>query len=124
MPLPDNPHPTRDPESGFSYRRGNWNPLWAIFSLPFLFVMIPLYRLIKHEVNLKAAFSSIAVFEVVLLIAEHYALMHGHWVYNEARILGPKVFGIPIEEPLIYYFFCPFMVIMMFHAVKKYLLKK
>lgn len=103
----------------FSYRRGTWWPLWALFLVPFMFVFWPLYKWVRAEVNWKAAWISVLIFEVILMIAESYAIKRGHWVYNENRIFGPKVFGVPIEEPLLYYLFCPLMVICIYHGYRK-----
>lgn len=103
----------------FKYLRGKWVPLWALLKIPFLLLFIPLYRAVKDDVNWKAAWATVAVFETVLMTAEWYSLKRGHWVYNEARILGPKVFGIPIEEPLLYYLFPPLIVICLMHFIHK-----
>ncbi|MCB4757029.1 MAG: lycopene cyclase domain-containing protein [Elusimicrobia bacterium] len=107
----------------FEYRKGRWIPLWAILIVPFLILFEPLYRYVKDEVNWKAAFGTVVIFELLLLCAEYYSLKRGHWVYNEARILGPKIFGIPIEEPLLYYLFPPLIIISLMHGVKKVLRK-
>ena len=41
----------------------------------------------------------------------------GFWVYNTERLLGPEIWGVPIEEPLIYYLLPPIMVVMAFELV-------
>lgn len=112
------------PEGGFRYRKGVWWPLWALLMVPFLGVFLPLYRFVRAEVNWKAAWMTVAVFEALLMFAEYYSLQRGHWVYNESRIFGPKIFGIPIEEPLIYYLFSPLIIISIFHGVLKYRRKR
>lgn len=101
----------------FSYRKGKWWPLWSLLLVPFLIILIPLYRAVREDINWKATWLTVLVFEAVLLPAEWYALTRGHWVYNEARIWGPKIFGIPIEEPLLYYFFSPIFLICLLHLV-------
>lgn len=124
MPEPE-PKPEKLTLKGwFTYRRGIWWPLWALLMVPFLFVFLPLYRFVKKDVHWKAAWLTVAVVEVVLMTAESYSLKRGHWVYNEARIFGPRIFGVPIEEPLLYYLFSPLIIISMFHAVKKFLDRK
>lgn len=113
----------KSPQDSFTYRRGTWWPLWALFIVPFLFVFLPLYRFIKNEVQWKAAWLTVLVCEIVLFSGEYYDLKRGHWVYNEARIFGPKILGVPIEEPLLYYLFCPLIIICIFHLCR-YILKK
>lgn len=123
--MPDQiPGPRRREGGGFEYNKGKWWPLWGLFMVPFLFLLKPLIRIVREDVNWKAAWLTVITFEIVLMGAEYAALQRGHWVYNEARIFGPKIFGIPIEEPLIYYLFAPIFIVCLFHAVNKYLIKK
>ena len=103
----------------FEYAKGKWVPWWALLFIPFLVVFGPLYRFVKTEVNWKAAWLTVLVCEAVMMVAEWYSLKRGHWVYNEQRIFGPKVFGIPIEESLLYYLFSPLIIISIYHGVKK-----
>ncbi len=119
----DDKQPKRQPDGKFEYKKGTWWPLWALFMVPFLLVFKPLYSFVKKEVNWKAAWLTVLVFEAVMMAAEYYSLKRGHWVYNENRIFGPKVFGVPIEEPLLYYLFSPLILISLFHFFKKKLQK-
>ncbi|MBI4052045.1 MAG: hypothetical protein HY400_06030 [Elusimicrobia bacterium] len=96
-----------------------WWSVSAILILPFVLIFIPLYRSVRYEVNWRAAFSMVAVFEVVMFLAEHYSLSRGHWIYNDSRIWGVKIWGVPIEEPLIYYLFPPLFVVTLLHALRK-----
>jgi lycopene cyclase domain-containing protein len=109
---------------GFEYTKGKWVPWWAILFIPFLILLQILYHPIKDQVNWRAAWLTVLVFEVMCVFAEHYQLQRGHWVYNEARILGPKIWGLPIEEPFLYYLFSPLVMICIFHTVKRYIAKK
>ena len=107
-----------------TYASGAWWPAWALFITPFLAVFFFMYRAFKEDVNWRAAFATVALFEVVVFPWEHYALARGHWVYNAARILGPKWWGVPIEEPLLYYFFSPLIMITVMQAIQKAFHKK
>jgi lycopene cyclase domain-containing protein len=89
-------------------------PAWALLALPFAFLMAWLLPLVRRRVRWTACWLTVLVFEAVLIPVEHNSLIRGHWVYNEHRILGPKLWGIPIEEPLIYYLLPPILVIMVF----------
>lgn len=122
--MPDIPPRLNPDTKRFEYRRGKWWPLWALLKIPFLILFYPLYKYVKDEVNWTAAWLTVATFEVLLFCAEYLSLQRGHWVYNEARILGPKILGIPIEEPLLYYFFPPLIIISLFHLFKKKFGKK
>ena len=118
--MPDS-QPSPEPEykdGEFGYKKGNWWPLWSLLLLPFLIIFIPFYRSSRKDVNWIAAWLTVLIFEVCLVAAEWYSLSRGHCVYNQARIWGPTVWGIPIEEPLLYYLFPPLFVICLLHFVK------
>ena len=100
------------------YWAGPVFPWWATLLLPFLVVLWFLYKAAKDRVNWKAAFATVAVFELVVFPAEIFSVSRGHWVYNDAKIWGPKLFGVPIEEPLLYYIFPALIVITAFHAIR------
>lgn len=120
MPEPRTPSSEEAGHREFpTYRRGRWWPVFAILFLPFIILFRFLYPAIKHEINWRAMIATILYFEIFMLFAEHYNLKRGHWVYNEARIFGPKIFGIPIEEPLIYYWFPGLVVIAVMLAIRR-----
>ena len=108
-----------------SYVKGLWWPAWALLLAPFIIVFGFLYRTVREEVNLKAALATVALFELVVFPHEWFSLRRGYWIYNEARILGPRIFGVvPIEEPLMYYVFPPLIVIIGMHVIRKILAKR
>lgn len=96
-----------------------WFPWWGTLLAPFLLALWALARDVGREVDWRAAFATVAVFELVVFPAEMISVGRGHWVYNEARIWGPKLLGVPIEEPLLYYVFPALIVIAGFHAIRK-----
>lgn len=104
-----------------SYARGKKWPAWALLAIPFVAVMIPLYQAAKREVHWRACVLAVLVFEAIMIPVEHNSIVRGHWVYNENRILGPLVWGIPIEEPLIYYLFPPIFVILVYECIAGWL---
>lgn len=113
-PVPPRPGFARRRDGAPAYRRGAWFPAWALLALPFVLVMIWLWPLVRRRVRWAGCALAVMVFEVVMLPVEHQAILRGHWVYNDARILGPLVWGIPVEEPLLYYLLPPILVIMVF----------
>ena len=86
-----------------SYLRGSACPAWFLIAMPFLLAMVFLVRKVHRRFNIRVVVLMVVISEVMFIFWVHYAVMKGHWVYNEARILGPRLWGIPIEEPLIYY---------------------
>jgi len=100
-----------------AYARGAQWPAWALLAIPFLLVMVPLYHAVRRRVRWAACVQAVMVFEVVMLPVEHHSILRGHWVYNTNRILGPLVWGIPIEEPLLYYLLPPMLVCMAYEFI-------
>ena len=115
--MPGRPDFGRRADGAPSYARGAKWPAWAVLVLPFLLQMLFLNRLVKSRVRWTACWLTVLVFEAVLLPVEHKAILNGLWVYNSNRILGPLFWGIPIEEPLIYYLFPPVLAIMLFEFI-------
>lgn len=105
---------TTTPDGTPTYSRGPRWPAWALLAVPFVFIMIPLYGAIRSRVRWAACFTTVALFEAILIVVEHQSIMRGHWVYNEHGLLGPRIWNVPIEEPLIYYFLPPILAIMIY----------
>jgi lycopene cyclase domain-containing protein len=112
----DGSAPQRDERGEFRWRTGRWFPWWALLIVPFVIGWIPLLAAVRRRVNWKAAGVTVLIFEALLMPTERRSLRRGHWVYNESRILGPRLFGVPIEEPLIYYLLSPLIIISIFHG--------
>jgi lycopene cyclase domain-containing protein len=85
------------------YLRGVACPVWLLIAMPFLLAMIFLIRKVHKRFNLRATIAMVFFSETMLILWVHHAILNQNWVYNKARILGPLIWGIPIEEPLIYY---------------------
>lgn len=99
-------------------------PASVILTVPFFFIVIPLYNAAKKVVSWRAAASMIATFSVIAFVAGHFSVTRQHWIWNPARTLGPTIWLVPIEEPLLYYWFPPLFVVLLFHAVEDYLVRK
>ena len=99
-------------------------PASVILTIPFFFIAVPIYNLTKKVVSWRAAASMIATFSVIAFVAGHFSVLHQHWIWNPARTLGPTIWKVPIEEPLLYYWFPPLFVVLLFHAVEDYLKRK
>lgn len=99
-------------------------PASVILTLPFFFIAAPIYNATKKVVSWRAASSMIATFSVIAFVAGHFSVLHKHWIWNPARTLGPTIWQVPIEEPLLYYWFPPLFVVLLFHAVEDYLKRR
>lgn len=99
-------------------------PATVILALPFALLFIPLYKAARERVNWKAALAMIATFEALMICAELFSVSRGHWIWNPNRTLGVLFFGIPIEEPLLYYWFPPLFVVILMHTFEGWFRKK
>ncbi|HEX2958241.1 MAG TPA: hypothetical protein VHO70_15510 [Chitinispirillaceae bacterium] len=121
MNLPE--QPDFDKKQGIpGYERGKRFPAWSVLAIPFLVLMGAVFRYVK-KVSFKAALAVIILFETGTLLIEHHAVINGHWVYNRAKLLGPLVWDVPIEEVVIYYLFPPVFVILIMLLFYQYFLK-
>ena len=99
-------------------------PASVILAAPFFLLVIPLYKAAKERVNWKAALAMVGTFEALMFCAEAFSVSRGHWIWNPNRTLGPTIFGIPIEEPLLYYWFPPLFVVILMHTFEGIFLKR
>ncbi|MBD3315215.1 MAG: hypothetical protein GF344_05465 [Chitinivibrionales bacterium] len=106
-----------------TWAKGRAYPAWALIAVPFIALTVLLFKRAK-EVNPKCLIALILIFEFTVLVVEHNSVTIGHWVYNENRIFGVTVWGVPIEEPLIYYLFPPIMVVCILHLCASLLKRK
>ncbi|HBU70437.1 MAG TPA: hypothetical protein DEE98_08685 [Elusimicrobia bacterium] len=114
----------RDLKGVFRYARGAKWPAWFILALPFLIIYVYVYFKTRKYINWTAALAMIIFSEIMLTITEHICITRGHWVYNDNRILGPRIWGIPIEEPLIYYWIPQLFVVFTMLIIYNYLRKR
>ena len=105
------------------YERGMRIPAWFGLAIPFLALMAVLFRHVKN-LSFKSALGVIVIFEIGTLLIEHHAVVNGHWVYNRAKLLGPLVWDVPIEEVVIYYLFPPLFVIFLMLLFDQYFSKR
>jgi hypothetical protein len=105
------------------YERGKKWPAWFTIALPFIGLLALLARKVKN-VSLISVAATVLFFEIATFLIEHRSVMMGHWVYNRARIFGVLVWGVPIEELVIYYFFPPIFVILIMQWLFQYFSSK
>jgi lycopene cyclase domain-containing protein len=55
---------------------------------------------------------------VVFLAWELYAVAHGHWTYDAAQVLPPRIGGMPLEE-LLFFLVVPVCAVLAFEAVRR-----
>ncbi len=113
-PVANRPAYEHDAAGAPTYARGKKWPASALLAIPFAILMALLVPVVRKLVRWRACWLTVLAFEVIMLPVEHAAVSVGFWVYNRNRLLGPTVWGVPIEEPLIYYFLPPIFAIMLF----------
>lgn len=96
-------------------------PASVILTIPFFFIVLPLYRASRESVNWRAAGLMILTFSALAFCAGHFCILREHWIWNPLRTLGPTVWLVPIEEPLLYYWFPPLFTVILMHALDNWL---
>ena len=114
----------RDVRGIIQYARGARWPAWFLLALPFILVCVYVLHAVRKEINWRAAAAMVVVSEIMLMIVEHISVGRGHWVYNENRILGLKIWDVPVEEPLIYYWLPQLFVVATMLLIYRRLRKK
>ncbi len=104
-------------------KESKW-PASALLTVPFFFVLVPLYKAAKEELAWRGLLLTIFVFEIGMFFTERFSISREHWIYHDAKLLGPKIDGVPIEEPFIYYWLSPVVVILLFLAIRRHLEKR
>ncbi len=92
----------RDHRGRPEYISGRWGPAWFAAIAPwFIIGLLSLRATLKniHEFAFAAVF---CINMPVYLLWEYNALIRGHWVYNENRLLGIKIGVTPVEELFLY----------------------
>lgn len=123
MPEPGDLLSEEDKKKQAATAQKKW-PASVLLAAPFFLLVVPLYRAARERVNWRAALALIATFEALMFCAEIFSVSRGHWIWNPNRTLGPTVFGVPIEEPLLYYWFPPLFVVLMMHAFEGWFEKR
>lgn len=97
-------------------------PATLVVLSPLLVLFVPLYRAARYSVNWSAAIALVITFEMIMFLAEYFSVSRQHWIWNPDRIIGPTIFGgIPIEEPLLYYWFAPLFLVVLMHAIENWI---
>lgn len=82
------------------YKRGTKFPVW-IWVVAFVLVALAV-AYVFFRGSWKAVLATTAVFVCVAYPNELYSLSQGYWVYNQNRMIGPWLFGVPVEEWAMY----------------------
>lgn len=86
--------------SGSKYKRGSKVPVWAMVVLFVLTCMAVGYIFFRGA--WRAVLGTALVFLCVAYPNELYSLSRGYWVYNNSKMIGIWVLGVPVEEWFMY----------------------
>jgi hypothetical protein len=96
--------------------RGRW-PWRVILVMPFALAVHIVHQSARRQVRWWSLLATFGLFEALMFVAEHVSVMRGFWVYNTNRIWGEKIWGVPIEEPLLWYSLPVIVVIFLFETL-------
>lgn len=102
-PEPEVPEKYRNGRGMPVYKEGVWYPGWLIAITPFFAIGVVWFRAMIKKINIAAFLISFVLNMTMYILFEYNAIMRGHWVYNEQRLLGLKFAGtMSIELFLVY----------------------
>jgi lycopene cyclase domain-containing protein len=123
-PAQEIPKKFRNSRSMPVYIEGVWYPGWLIAIVPFLTLGIIWFKAVIKKINIIAFFVSLILNLTMYILFEYNAIMRGHWVYNEQRLLGWRFAGtIPLEQIILYFVSFLFLV-PFFESVRFFLISK
>ncbi|HEY6436602.1 MAG TPA: lycopene cyclase domain-containing protein, partial [Ignavibacteriaceae bacterium] len=82
-------------------------PLYRSFDKPLYFIR-----------SWKYLFPAILIVASIYIIWDYIFALNGYWGFNEKYILGPKIFGLPIEE-ILFFIIIPYSCIFIYEVVKE-----
>ena len=95
-------------------------PIYALFLTAILLIILSLNHYYKfHLFSMKWAgiLAGFGVISLPFILWDIIATRDGHWAFNEKFILGPKIFGLPIEE-LLFFFMVPVVMLVVWYLVR------
>jgi lycopene cyclase domain-containing protein len=90
---------------------------WFLMSIPVAHATLRLYLLLrdKQALSWPAFITTVIIFFAGLAYVEHAAILGEFWIYNYAVLWDIKVWQIPLEEYLVFYWLGPVFTIFLFH---------
>ena len=90
---------------------------WAVMGAPFIGLSWFLFQIIKGKkvLNYPALGLTVFIFAASMGFVEKHAIEFKHWIFIPGHTLPIPLWGIPIEEFVIYYVFGPTCTIFLFH---------
>jgi len=95
----------------YHYREGQKKLYWIWWVIiPVIYILSMLPVVIKR-IHWRALVVTSGLFILSMVVLENIALYYGWWIWNENKLLGPKVLLVPLEEFLTYFVGGPFLVV-------------
>lgn len=90
---------------------------WFVMALPVAYATVRIYLLIRDRqaVSWPAMIATVAIFFVGLAYVEHKAIVGEFWIYNYAVLWDIRIWRIPLEEYVVFYWLGPVFTIFLFH---------
>jgi lycopene cyclase domain-containing protein len=89
----------------------------AIIIFPLILSFLPSYRSFYH--HWRQLLGSILLVGFIYILWDILVTSQGHWNFNPAHVLGPKLFHLPIEEWL-FFITVPFSCLFLYQALKNH----
>ncbi len=102
-----------DPRPGGTrYRAGEKRLYWIWWVIGPLVQILALWPLVRERIHVRALLVTSACFILMMFCLENTAIYWGWWIWNEQKLLGPKVGLVPLEEFLLYWVAAPSVIVL------------
>ncbi len=91
--------------------------MWVLILSAAFPLLLSFYPPLKFWRNFRALISSIGLLVLIFGSWDIFAAWRGHWYFNRAGIIGPKIANLPVEEWL-FFIVVPFCCIFTWEALK------
>lgn len=108
----------RRPRGAYRYQEGQRGLYWFWWLLGVCAQVVILLPGVIKSLHFRAMLTTSCLFVVLIFVLENLGIYLGWWIWNERKILGPKVLLLPLEEFLLYFVVVPSVLIILVYCFK------
>jgi lycopene cyclase domain-containing protein len=93
---------------------------WFVMGLPVIYASLRIYLMIrdKQALSWPALITTVVIFFAGLAYVEHKAILGEFWIYNYAVMWDIRIWRIPLEEYVVFYWLGPTFTVFLFHYLE------
>jgi lycopene cyclase domain-containing protein len=115
-----------DQPGEYEYRDGKKGLYWVWWVAGSLVGVLAALPFLRKKIHGRALLVASVLFILSMFVSETLAIYQGWWIWNDQKLLGPKVGLIPLEEFALYFVCVPSVVViqLFFQKLWESILKK